>query len=83
MRNQFRGNLVLGEETFEKEETFEIVKETVLLPFLEFRNQILHENFSDYYNLVIILVIITIFLLSSNKKQQQQQQKSEQEKFIT
>ena len=55
MRNQFRGNLVLGEETFEKEETFEIIKETVLLPFLEFRNQILHENlFSDYYNFLII-----------------------------
>ena len=55
MRNQFRGNLVQGEETFEKEETFEIVKETVLLPFLEFRNQILHENlFSDYFNFLII-----------------------------
>ena len=55
MRNQFRGILVLGEETFEKEETFEIVKETVLLPFLEFRNQILHENlFSGYYNFLII-----------------------------
>ena len=36
MRNQFTGNLVLKEETFEKAETFEIVKETVLLPFLEF-----------------------------------------------
>ena len=55
MRNQFRENLVLGEETFEKEETFEIVKETVLLPFLEFRNQILHESlFSGYYNFLII-----------------------------
>ena len=55
MRNQFRENLVLGEETFEKEGTFEIVKETVLLPFLEFRNQILHESlFSGYYNFVII-----------------------------
>ena len=54
MRNQFRENLVLGEETFEKEETFEIVKETVLLPFLEFRNQILHKNvFSDYHNFLI------------------------------
>ena len=49
MRNQFRGNLVLGEETFQ------IVKETVLLPFLEFRNQILHESlFSGYYNFLII-----------------------------
>ena len=48
MRNQFRGNLVLGEETFET------VKETVLLPFLEFRNQILHKNvFSDYHNFFI------------------------------
>ena len=55
MRNQFRGNLVQGEETFEKEETFEIVKETVLLSFLEFRNQILHKNlFCDYYNFLII-----------------------------
>ena len=55
MRNQFTGNLVLEEETFEKEETFEIAKETVLLPFLEFRNQILHENlFSDYFNFLII-----------------------------
>ena len=54
MRNQFTGNLVLEEETFEKE-TFEIAKETVLLPFLEFRNQILHENlFSDYFNFLII-----------------------------
>ena len=55
MRNQFRGNLVIGEETFEKEETFEIVKETIVLPFLEFRNQILHKNFfSDYYNFLVI-----------------------------
>ena len=55
MRNQFTGNLLLEEETFEKEETFEIAKETVLLPFLEFRNQILHENlFSDYFNFLII-----------------------------
>ena len=54
MRNQFRGNLVIG-ETFEKEETFAIVKETTVLPFLEFRNQILHKNlFSDYYNFLII-----------------------------
>ena len=72
MRKQFTGNLLLEEETFEKEETFEIVKETVLLPFLEFRNQILHENlFSDYYHFLIIF------------KQQHQQQKSEQEKLIT
>ena len=48
MRNQFRGNLVLGEETFE------IVKETVLLPFQEFQNQILHKNvFSDYHNFLV------------------------------
>ena len=55
MRNQFRGNLVIGEETFEKEETFEITKETIVLRFLEFRNQILHKNlFSDYYHFLII-----------------------------
>ena len=55
MRNQFRGNLVIGEETFEKEENLEIVKETIVLPFLEFRNQILHKSFfSDYYNFLII-----------------------------
>ena len=55
MRNQFRGNLVIGEETFEKEETFEIAKETIVLPFLEFRNQIFHKNlFSDYYHFLII-----------------------------
>ena len=55
MRNQFRGNLVIGEETFEKEETFEIAKETIVLPFLEFRNQILQKNlFSDYYHFLII-----------------------------
>ena len=64
MRNQFTGNLVLEEETFEKEETFEIPKETVLSPFLEFYMK-------------ICSVIILIFLLSSDKKQQQQQQKSE------
>ena len=34
MRNHFRGNLVLGEQTFEKEETFETAEETFLLPFL-------------------------------------------------
>ena len=34
MRKQFRGNLVLGEETIEKEETFETAKETFLLPLL-------------------------------------------------
>ena len=34
MRKQFRGNLVVEEETFEKEETFETAKETFLLPFL-------------------------------------------------
>ena len=54
MRNQFRGNLVIGEETFEKEETLEIVKETVLFPFLEFRNQVLHKKLFSEYNFLII-----------------------------
>ena len=35
MRNQFRGNLVLG--ALKKKETFETAKEIFLLPFLEFQ----------------------------------------------
>ena len=54
MRNQFRGNLVIGEKTFEKEETLEIVKETVLFLFLEFRNQVLHKKLFSEYNFLII-----------------------------
>ena len=58
MRNQFRGNLVQGEETFEKEETSEIVK------------KLFYHSWNSAIKLYIKIcsVIITIFLLFSNKK---------------
>ena len=58
MRNQFRGNLVQGEETFEKEETSEIAKELFYHSW----------NFEIKLYIKICSVIIIIFLLFSNKK---------------
>ena len=66
MRNQFRGNLVLG--AFKKE-TFETAKETFLLPILEFGENFFcnFRKFEIKYYIKICLVIIIISLLSSNK----------------
>ena len=62
MRNQIRGNLVLG--ALKKKETFETAKEIFLLPFLEFQEVVffpifeissnLHKNlFGNHYNFLI------------------------------
>ena len=81
MRNQFKGNLVLG--ALKKKKLLRLQKkhsfyhfwnfEKFFLQFSKFCNQILDKNlFGDYYNFLIIF----------NKKQTNKQTKTEQEKSI-
>ena len=87
MRNEFRGNLILG--ALKNKKLLRPQKKPFLLLFLDFRETFFSHfrNFVIKFYIKICLVIIMIFLFSSNKKQnkkkKKKQKKTEQEKFIT